>query len=172
MMMVSLRRASSFQSSDSCRRYTIWSCRLWSSVFILASASVPVALSSMSRYTYTRPSSSLSWVRVPRWILFLMACSLTPSLAAAPATVTLSIFSYTPTYTPLSASTLAYSCLRTLCHCVRRRVYDHFEDGQHLGDGPMPRPHADRRHQPKAKPQLQVLLKRLASLASSISTLK
>src|SRR5215207_281977 len=101
-----------------------------------------------------------------------MACSLTPSLAAASATVTLSIFSYTPTYTPLSASTLAYWCLRTLCHRVRRRVYDHFEERQHLGDGPKPCPHADRRHQHKAKPQSQVLLKRLASLASSISRLK
>ena len=37
---------------------------------------------------------------MPRWILFLIACSLTPSLAAASATVTLYILSYTPAYTP------------------------------------------------------------------------
>src|SRR5919112_3954830 len=159
MMMVSLRRASSFQSSDSCRRYTIWSCRLWSNVFILASASVPVALSSMSRYTYTRPSSSLSWVRVPRWILFLIACSLTPSLAAASATVTLYIFSYTPTYTPSQRALLSIRAHAILCHCVCRRVYGHFEERQHIGYGPLPHPHTYRWSKCNAKPQLQVLLK-------------
>src|SRR5215210_2317225 len=108
---------------------------------------------------------------VPRWILFLMACSLTPSLAAASTTVTLSILSYTPTYTP-SASTLACQCLRTLCHSVRGHVYGQFGDTQHLGDDPEPCRHADQRHQGETKPQLQVLLKRLVNLASGISRLK
>src|SRR5215207_1110104 len=98
-----------------------------------------------------------------------MACSLTPSLVARhrnPVHLLVHAHVY-----PRLASTLTCPYLRTLCHSVYSRVYDHFEERQHLEDGPKLCPHAARRHQGKAKPQPQVLLKRLASLASSISRL-
>jgi hypothetical protein len=43
------------------------------------------------RYTYTRPSSPNSLPREPRWMRFLMAASVTPSLAAASRIVTRSV---------------------------------------------------------------------------------
>jgi hypothetical protein len=127
----------------------------------------PVALSSMPKCTYTRPSLSCSWTRVPHYILLRMAYSLTPSLAAPSATVTLSIFSYMPVH-PRSAIDLTYPQLWKRCHPVHARVYGQFGNTQDLWEDSKPCPHADYQGQCEPNPLLQVLLKRVSSLVSSI----
>jgi hypothetical protein len=121
----------------------------------------------MPKSTYTRPSLSSSWTRVPYYILFWMAYSLTPSLAAPSATVTLSIFSYVPAYPPLDDRSYLPEPMDT-CHPVHARVYGQFGNVQVLGEDSKPCLYSDQRRQCETNPLLQVLLKRLSSWASSI----
>jgi hypothetical protein len=96
-----------------------------------------------------------------------MAYSLTPSLAAPSSTVTLSIFSYMPAHSPLGNHAYLSATMDT-CHPIHTRVYGQFGNAQDLWEDSKPCLYSDQRRPCEANPLLQVLSKRLSSLASSI----
>jgi hypothetical protein len=82
-----------------------------------------------------------------------MPYSLTLSLAAASATVTLSIFSYMPAYPPLGDRSYLSATMDS-CNPVHARVYGQFANAQDLGEDSKPCPLADHQCQCEANPLL------------------
>jgi hypothetical protein len=89
-----------------------------------------------------------------------MANSLTLSLAAASATVTLSVLLYMPAH-PRSAIDLTYPQLWKRCHPVHARVYGQFGNTQDFGEDSKPCPHADYQGQCEPNPLRGPLLRSL-----------